>query len=155
VNRVLVLDDEPGIRVLISALLSSAGFEVETASDGQEGLERFLAATGQPFSVVILDLHMSVVDGRTFYRRLREHDATIPVLILSANGADTARFELQAADALSKPFDGEVLIERVSRLLRGQAATNSSRVAAESPARLHHGALNKESMPRERDGQRH
>ena len=82
--RVLVVDDESSIRSLISMTLAAAGHSMTTASNGAEALERIRAADSDPFDVIVLDLQMPVMDGRTFYEELRSLPSDIPVLLLSA-----------------------------------------------------------------------
>ena len=90
------------------------GFAVTTAEDGFVGLQRMLA---QDFDLVILDLQMPRMDGRAMFAEMRMQGFTVPVLILSAYGADAARSELQADAALDKPFEVTVLVNRVRSLL--------------------------------------
>lgn len=157
-SRVLVVEDDAGIRSLMTMLLSGAGFDVETASNGREGLERVSAERDRPFAAIVLDLQMPVMDGRTFYRRLRQSNLTTPVLVLSANGAETACRELEADDALAKPFDTDTLLERVGRLIGRASGQGSSSVSTGGqpggPARLHPGASRNEPASREGQDQR-
>ncbi len=67
--------------------------------------------------VIILDLEMPVMNGRAFYRALRAEGHQVPVLILSAYGAQAARTELGAEAAVDKPFEPEELVERASALI--------------------------------------
>ncbi len=78
-----------------------------------DALERFKTAS---FDVIVLDLQMPKMDGRTFFRTLRVRGDRTPVIILSAFGAEEARVELQAEAALEKPFDPDVLVARIRSL---------------------------------------
>lgn len=118
--RILVLDDDASLLRSVRLILVLEGFEVITAADGVEGLERI---ESEAFDVIILDLQMPRMDGRTFYRELRSKGHTTPVLILSANGATTARAELQAEGAITKPFDPDFLVSQVRALLPSEAAS--------------------------------
>jgi CheY-like chemotaxis protein len=69
----------------------------------------------------VLDLQMPVMDGRSFYTALRQLPSDVPVLLLSAYGSRAAQRELGADDALDKPFDPVILIERLRRLARAPA----------------------------------
>ena len=112
---VLVVDDDPDNRALISHLLSSEGYPVATATDGREALNRLPDL--RP-SVILLDLEMPVMDGRMF----RQHQLdlasplrSIPVIICSgSDNADKLTDELRPFASLSKPFtDFSRLLEHV------------------------------------------
>lgn len=115
--RVLVVEDESAVSRLITTALRIEGFEVTTAVNGEDALRQIEHEGG--YSVIVLDLLMPVMDGRTFYRKLRALGSELPVLFLSANGATVAQKELDAQDAMPKPFDPFVLVERVRRLAAG------------------------------------
>ena len=87
---------------------------VETATDGIDGLEQVEAGK---IDLVILDLQMPRMDGRTFLREIRARGYDMPVLILSAYGADGARDELQAEAAIGKPFDPAFLVDKIKSQL--------------------------------------
>src|SRR5688500_17693678 len=91
--RILVVDDDRSLLRSIRMTLALEGFSVETAVDGLEGLERVESAK---FDLVVLDLQMPHMDGRTFFREMRSRGYNMPVLVLSAYGAEAARVELQA-----------------------------------------------------------
>jgi DNA-binding response OmpR family regulator len=93
----------------------SEGYEVETAGDGIEALEQLEDAD---FALVILDLEMPRMDGRTLFRELRARGFDQPVIIVSAFGAAQARRELGADSAVSKPFDPDRLVTEVRELLK-------------------------------------
>jgi len=80
--RILVVDDNPANRKLISVVLRKAGAVVETAEDGGEGFEQ---ARDGGFDVVLMDMQLPVMDGYTATRRLREEGATLPVIAVTAN----------------------------------------------------------------------
>lgn len=112
--RVLVVDDDAAILRLVSLALVSEGFEVVVAQDGVEGLDQIDA---NEIDVVVLDLQMPRMDGRAMYHEMRSRGCTLPVLILSAYGAERARRELGAEAAMSKPFDVDELIDCIRTLL--------------------------------------
>jgi DNA-binding response OmpR family regulator len=116
--RVLLVDDDAALIRMVRLSFISEGFEVVTATDGIHGLECLEA---QLVDAVVLDLQMPRMDGRTFYRALRTRGYKMPVVILSAYGVEDARDELNAEAAVRKPFDPEVLVEEVRRLVRGSA----------------------------------
>jgi two-component system, OmpR family, alkaline phosphatase synthesis response regulator PhoP len=119
-NRILVCDDESHITRAVSMKLQKAGFEVETASDGQAGWE---AIRRQVPRLVITDYQMPRLDGIGLCRRMREHEETrhLPVILLTAKG-----YEMDAADLTSdnqfsavlvKPFSPRELLRTVQQTL--------------------------------------
>ena len=116
---VLVIEDEPALRRMLSFTLRDAGFDVRTAWNGVEGLEQVQA--GVP-DVIVLDLEMPVMDGRTFYRRLREQGVRTPVCILSAYSARKAQRELDAEASVQKPFGSDDLIDTLRSLVNQRRA---------------------------------
>ncbi len=106
---ILVVDDDDGIRELVSVALGEEGYTVVTASNGQEALDRVAAyAPG----LILLDLWMPVLDGAAFlkaYRRAAEAPAPVIMLAAATNAAAIA-FQEHADAFLAKPFDlGELL----------------------------------------------
>jgi DNA-binding response OmpR family regulator len=113
-NRVLVVDDDVNLTRLVRTILHTGGFEVLSSDDAELALS--VAERERP-DVIILDLRMPRMDGRTFFRELRSRGIATPVLISSAFGARSAQIELGAEASIEKPFDPERLIEAVSELL--------------------------------------
>jgi two-component system OmpR family response regulator len=116
--RLLVVDDEPNIVELLSASLRFAGFEVVTASNGQQALT--MIASYQP-DLVVLDVMMPGIDGFEVVRRMRESQQRIPVLFLTAKDATDAKITgltLGADDYITKPFSLEEAIARIRAVLR-------------------------------------
>ena len=118
-RRVLVVDDEPSMRLLCSINLELAGFEVSEAADGAEALVR--AKTGG-FDLVLLDVMMPDIGGYEVLRQLSEDERTreLPVVFLSARtDRDDLRvgYELGAVDYVTKPFDPIALAARVDEIL--------------------------------------
>ena len=117
-TRVLVVEDDDVIRQLITVNLELEGFEVVTAMDGQEALDR--VGELNP-AVITLDVMMPRLDGWTTATRLRENPDTahIKVILLSARAqeADLQRGERIGVDAyLTKPFDPDELVNKVREL---------------------------------------
>jgi DNA-binding response OmpR family regulator len=117
VTRILVVDDDPGLVRMVKMSLEVEGYDVVTASDGERGLEEL---DKQPSDIVLLDLQMPRMDGRTFYKEMKSRGFDIPVLILSAYGAEAACLELDADAAVNKPFDPDFLTETVKRIIDGR-----------------------------------
>jgi two-component system alkaline phosphatase synthesis response regulator PhoP len=116
--RILLVEDEPGLIVTISDLLAGAGYEVESAQDGEKGLQ---AATQGEYDAVILDLMLPRKNGLDVCRELRQRGIDTPVLMLTARGQVIDRvvgLRLGADDYLTKPFDPTELLARLEALLR-------------------------------------
>ncbi len=115
--RVLVVDDEPMVREVLERYLSREGFQVTTASDGEEALATF--AETEP-DLVVLDLMLPRLDGYEVFRWLRERAPT-PVIVLTARGEETERvigLERGADDYIAKPFSPREVVARVRAVLR-------------------------------------
>ncbi len=112
--RVLVVDDDSAIIRLVTVILRMGGHVPLSAERGSDGLA-ILEAPSPP-DLVILDLQMPGMDGRTFYRRARLLGYGGPVIICSANGAEPARIELGAEASIAKPFDPDDLLSRIDGL---------------------------------------
>jgi len=128
-EKVLVADDDPDILTVVKINLELDGFEVETAVDGEDALQK---ATSSSPNVIILDIMMPRMDGLTALHRLRSQAATaaIPIILLTARGLPEDRvrgLELGADDYITKPFDITELAARVRAVLRRtQAARDLS-----------------------------
>src|SRR5687768_7150166 len=119
-TKVLLVDDEEDFRVIIKDVLESAGYEVQLAEDGEQGLE--LARSKRP-EVVLVDWMMPKMDGQAFVQRLRRTPdlKDVPVMMLTVK--QTAEDELEALhfgvdDFIVKPFQAEDLLARLRALLR-------------------------------------
>jgi two-component system OmpR family response regulator len=116
--RLLVVDDEPSIRELLTASLRFAGFEVLPAADGNEALK--LAEQFRP-DLVVLDVMLPDLDGFTVTRRLRERGRDMPVLFLTARDETTAKVQgltVGGDDYVTKPFSLEEVVARIRAVLR-------------------------------------
>jgi two-component system OmpR family response regulator len=116
--KVLVIDDEPGVRELISEALSISEITAVQAADGLEALS-FLRR--ERFDLLILDINMPKLDGLALLEKLRTEGMSVPVLMLSAR-ADKADINqglrTGADDYLTKPFSIEELVLRVKAIMR-------------------------------------
>ena len=116
-KRVLVVDDEAGIRKVVQDALKREGLEVETAADGQEALAHL--ARGE-FQLVITDLNMPRLDGLDLVLKIRE-SSDIPALVLTVRQEERDKVRLLDAgadDYVTKPFGIAELLARVRALLR-------------------------------------
>ena len=123
--RVLVVEDDPGVRRMLELMLAAEGYEAESASDGREALARLDQV---PPDLVILDVMMPGVDGFTVLRELRTRDGweTVPVVVPTALGTDQDMWQGWQSGAdyyLVKPFSIEELRAIVVRLLTGSPVT--------------------------------
>ncbi|CAH2463309.1 MULTISPECIES: response regulator transcription factor [Bacillus cereus group] len=115
--KILVVDDESSIRNLIRMQLEMEGYEVLTAADGREALERW---NEQP-DVLILDVMLPDTDGYELLRLFREKERDIPVLMLTAKSQMNDKLlglQLGADDYVTKPFNYAELILRVKNMAR-------------------------------------
>jgi two-component system alkaline phosphatase synthesis response regulator PhoP len=119
-QRILIVEDEQGLRLTLSDRLRNEGYEVDTASDGAEGYER---ASRLPFDLIVLDLMLPEKSGLDICRDLRRMGVTTPVLMLTALGQThdkVAGLKIGADDYLTKPFEMAELLARIEALLRRQ-----------------------------------
>ena len=127
-GKILLVDDEPGLREAVQAYLEDSGFEVNVASNANEGWD--ILQLGLP-DLVITDVMMPQVDGYQFLQKLRDEPRfkALPVVFLTAKGMTTDRIQGYQAgcDAyLSKPFDPEELVAIVENLLKRQASAQTT-----------------------------
>jgi diguanylate cyclase (GGDEF)-like protein len=143
--RVLVAEDDRVLQDLVAELLSEAGYDVATASDGDEALQ--LARELAP-DLVLLDVTMPLLDGYTVCRELRASGPTAPqVIFLTAHGAvedRVAGLDLGAVDYLVKPFNPPELEARVRAALRTKAALDA--LAADATTDPLTGLLNRRQL---------
>jgi two-component system alkaline phosphatase synthesis response regulator PhoP len=117
-SRILLVEDEPGVVLVITDLLRAEGYDIEAASDGRSGLRH---ATSEPFDLLILDVMLPEMSGLEICRAVREQGFDGAILMLTARGQVSDRVEglrIGADDYLIKPFNPDELLARVSALLR-------------------------------------
>jgi two-component system response regulator MprA len=119
-TRLLVADDSETVLLMLQRRLEMAGYEVETATDGQEVLDRLkLGNSETPPDVILLDAMMPNVSGVDALRELRAAGFEMPVLIISAHldAQEPERMAAIGADGcVPKPFEWDVLISRIEEL---------------------------------------
>ena len=116
-DRILIIEDETAIRSILEELLTDAGYEIETAGDGLEGITKFRE---QSFSLVLLDIMMPKIDGYVVCEMIRR-ESDVPVIMLTALDEEEAQvraFELKADDYITKPFSVKLVLMRVEAVLR-------------------------------------
>jgi DNA-binding response OmpR family regulator len=116
-KTILVVDDDPRYTRLVEVNLVTEGYQVRTASDGQQAVEE--VAADQP-DLVLLDIMMPIMDGFTACERIREF-SNLPIIILTAKGEERDRvrgLDAGADDYIVKPFSAHELLARVRAVLR-------------------------------------
>jgi two-component system, OmpR family, alkaline phosphatase synthesis response regulator PhoP len=116
--RVLLVEDEAGLRLTLTDRLGSEGYAVETAGDGEDGLAR---ATSGGFDLIVLDVMLPRMNGFDVCREVRHRGVTTPILMLTAKGQVVDKvvgLKLGADDYLTKPFETIELMARLEALLR-------------------------------------
>ena len=130
VGRVLLVDDDPGIRDVVGYLFEQEGFAVDGVATGEDALE---AVAGSGHDVVVLDLMLPGLSGAEVCRRLRANADPVPIIMLTAKDAELDRvlgLELGADDYVTKPFSGRELVSRVRAVLRRRAIDLASTMTA-------------------------
>jgi two-component system OmpR family response regulator len=118
VTTILIIDDEPGVRDLLQDALNNAGYQVQSATNGADGLDQLRRRSAD---LCIVDINMPTMNGFEFLEKLRAHDAKTPVLMLTArdSGDDVERgLRVGADDYVRKPFSLDELLLRVAAILR-------------------------------------
>jgi two-component system alkaline phosphatase synthesis response regulator PhoP len=121
--RILLVEDEAGLRLTLSDRLASEGYTVETASDGAAGLA---GATSGAFDLIVLDVMLPLKNGFDVCREVRQRGVTTPILMLTARGQVVDKvvgLKLGADDYLTKPFETIELMARLEALLRRQPSS--------------------------------
>ena len=121
-GRILVADDEPHIRRILTTLLEAASFQVDPAATGTSAITSL--ETDTEYDLVLMDIMMPGATGLDVLRRIRglEHRNSLPVIILTAKGQDADRetaLSLGASDFITKPFSPKKLIARIEEILNG------------------------------------
>jgi two-component system KDP operon response regulator KdpE len=128
-SRVLVVDDEPQITRVLKTVLSSQGYQVRTAAEGESALSNFKEWSPE---LVITDLYMPHMDGIELCRRIREVSA-VPIIVLSVKGEERSKVEALdsgADDYVTKPFGIDELMARVRAALRRSGSTDAQEPAS-------------------------
>lgn len=115
-KKVLIVDDESGMRHMLSVLLEREGYNIDTAEDGKSGLDKIKA---NQYDLVLCDIRMPEMDGLTFLENTKNLNRQLPVIMMSAFGnVDTAIEAMKkgAYDYVSKPFKADEILLRLQRL---------------------------------------
>lgn len=117
-NKILFVEDEEDLTLIVADTLRGQGYEVVIAVDGEDGLEKFKTEAAD---IVVADVMMPKMDGFTMAKEIRKLSPTVPLLFLTAKSTidDVEQgFEIGANDYLKKPFELRELIVRIKALLR-------------------------------------
>lgn len=128
-KRILIVDDEPNVRLVFRTALEATGYLVTEAADGDAALAQLRKL---PTDLILLDLKMPVVDGRETLRRLRDAGDETPVVVITAHGSvpdAVAAMKLGAVDFLPKPVSPVTL----RAVVAGACACSANRVAVKTP----------------------
>ena len=134
-RRILLVDDEPAVMKAVQRTLQRRGYEVETASNGAEALERL--RTRQGIDLVITDQTMPVMTGTELFEQLRADGLTMPVILASGFGAAVDRARIDGSGdvwRMDKPFATDELLAMVSRAMAGDATPAGSAPASPPPS---------------------
>lgn len=121
-SRILIVEDDPSIRLGLKRSLEFEGFLVELARDGEEAIQR---AFDKKPDLIVLDIMLPRVNGFEVCRTVRKYDSALPILILSAKGDEGDKvlgLELGADDYITKPFSIRELTARIKAALRRRRA---------------------------------
>ena len=129
-EKILVVEDDEGVRTMICDALAAQGYEILSATNGREALDE-LDGAGDGVSLVVTDIVMPEMGGRQMWERLSEEGYDIPVIVMSGypNGRDTTEFVRGAATFLQKPFGPREISRAVRHVL------DSSRRPVQCPGR--------------------
>lgn len=120
-GRILLVEDEDMVRAVAERALARQGYEIVTASDGDEGLE--LVRTGEKFDIVVSDVVMPAMDGPAMAREIRKLQPRLPILFMSGYAEEHLRnqIDIEAMHFMAKPFSVQQIADKVAMVLAGKA----------------------------------
>jgi len=116
--KILLVEDDPSLGMLMKDFLGMEGFDVVLAKDGVEGLSIY---TTDSFDLCILDVMMPLMDGFTLARKIRKKNTEVPIIFLTAKSLKEDKlngFDLGGDDYITKPFDEDELVRRINAVLK-------------------------------------
>jgi len=122
-NTILMIEDDADIVDLVKAQLSQAGFELDHAFDGEDGLDK---AINQDYALVVLDLNLPKMEGLEVCRELRKHKTMLPVIMVTSRKEEVDKvlgLEIGADDYVTKPISVRELVARIKALVRRTRAS--------------------------------
>ena len=123
--KVLICDDEAGLRSVLKRYAQFEGHAVTEASNGKEALE---ACQRETFDIILMDIMMPDIDGLSAVKKIRQN-SDVPIIMLSARGEEYDKmlgFELEVDDYVVKPFSSKEVMMRVAAILRRAGKNNTS-----------------------------
>ncbi len=117
-NKILLIEDDPNLGILLADFLQGEGKEVKLCKDGEDGLKE---ALHKDYDLAIIDVMLPKVDGYTIANQLKEKNNTMPFLFLTARSMKQDKlkgYDLGAEDYICKPFDEEELLAKINVILR-------------------------------------
>lgn len=121
-KRVLIVDDDAGVRTMLGRVLAGEGYAVRSEDDGEEALA---AARAEPFDLVLLDLALPPTNGWDIFSRLRTMNPLLPVVIITARFGEAATAAMAGAEALlEKPLDYPTLLRTLAAILAEPAPSS-------------------------------
>jgi CheY-like chemotaxis protein len=133
-RRIMVVDDEEGIREILSTALSGMGYEVVTTNSGTQALNLFLRSS---FSLVLTDLEMPGMDGWNLASRIRDRSPDIPVVAMTGQPKEDVMERMKGNSinaAIFKPFRLEQVLEMIEKLLVAEPSQKSTPGSWNNPA---------------------
>ena len=125
-KNILLVEDDPNFGVVLKDYLNLNGFQVTLSKNGMEGFDKYKKGD---YDLCILDVMMPYKDGYTLAKEIRDEDASIPIIFLTAKSMkeDVLQgYKVGADDFLNKPFDSEVLLAKIKTLLKRKIDQTSS-----------------------------
>jgi two-component system cell cycle sensor histidine kinase/response regulator CckA len=120
-GRILLVEDEDMVRAVAERALARQGYEIVTASDGDEGLD--LVRKGEKFDIVVSDVVMPAMDGPAMAREIRKLQPRLPILFMSGYAEEHLRnqIDIEAMHFIAKPFSVQQIADKVAMVLAGKA----------------------------------
>ena len=116
--KILLVEDDPSLGMLMKDFLGMEGFDVVLAKDGVEGLSSY---TSDSFDLCILDVMMPLMDGFTLAKKIRKKNDEVPIIFLTAKSLKEDKlngFDLGGDDYITKPFDEDEFVRRINAVLK-------------------------------------
>lgn len=116
-NKLLIVDDQPGIRLLLKDVFTSEGYEVRTAKTGQEALDKIQNST---FHLIILDYRLPILNGKEVIAQMERNNILTPVILMSGSMESLNReliSDRKAVELVAKPFNIKEISELVHSML--------------------------------------
>lgn len=133
-KKILIIEDEPGVRITLEDRLEAEGYETESCPDGVTGEQ---TALSRPFDLILLDIMLPGRDGYAVCENIRKSGSTVPIIMLTARNTDldtVLGLRQGADDYVAKPFDMAVLLARIEALIRRSSMTSPAKTGNNSSA---------------------